>query len=92
MNEFLTTVSPAEGAGQPINVAIISPGCDIDEEVRRVPDGESKSEPLHTNICMSTKGSHRKMLQRISPPAGGARTHKSAVLSEGTNFFCRGNF
>lgn len=51
-NDFLTTVSNAEGAGQPINIFIISPGCHIDEEVRRVPDGESKSEPVYTNVCM----------------------------------------
>lgn len=51
-NDFLTTVSNAEGAGQPVNVSIISPGCHINEEVRRVPDGEPKSEPLYTNICM----------------------------------------
>lgn len=54
-NDFLTTVSNAEGAGQPINVFIISPGCHIDEEVRRVPEGESKSEPVYTNVCMCNK-------------------------------------
>ena len=51
-NDFLTTLSNAKGAGQPVDVCIISPGCHIDKEVRWVPDGESKSEPLCTNICM----------------------------------------
>lgn len=59
-------MSNAEGAGQPVNVRIISPDCHIDEEFRRVPDGESKSEPVYTNICMYNKCyCHRKMLQRF---------------------------
>lgn len=50
-NDFLTTVSNAEVAGQPDNVCIISPSCHIDKEVMRVPYGESKCEPFYTDIC-----------------------------------------
>lgn len=48
--DFLTTVAEAEACGQPIDVSIISPGCHINEEIRRVPDGESKSESVYANI------------------------------------------
>ena len=49
-SDFLTTVSNAEAVGEPIDVSIVSPSCHINEEVRRVLNGEAKSESVHPNI------------------------------------------
>lgn len=52
-SDFLTTVSNTEAAGEQVDVSIVSPGCHIDEEVRRVLNCEAKSESVDTNIWKS---------------------------------------
>lgn len=54
----------------------------------RVPDGESKREPLHTDICRENAGCHTEMLQPPVPNRGRCRTRNEKC----TNFFCQGNF
>lgn len=49
-SDFLTTVPNAEAVGEPVDVCIVSPRCHINEEVRRVLNGEAKSESVYTNI------------------------------------------
>lgn len=49
-SDFLTTVSNTKAAGEQVDVSIVSPGCHIDEEVRRVLNCEAKSESVDTNI------------------------------------------
>lgn len=78
-NDFLTTVSNAERAGQPVNVCVISPGCHIDEKVQRVPEGESKREPFCANICMGGRKRCSVFAQQGAPRRRHLRSRKNVL-------------
>lgn len=50
---MLTTVSNTKAVGEPVDISIISPGRNIDEEISWVSYGEAKRESVYLSVWKS---------------------------------------